>query len=153
MARQAIDLTTVQANGKRGESAVSAFTKINSMTDELYTTRVTKTELNGYGIGTNSPQTTADVNNKPLGTIQSYATDKWSGAEPDGVGSLPGWFNVVTYGLANRRTILVTQAYNISGKWPRMWLRAVHDNTYSPFAEVYTTANTTKAADGTLRAI
>lgn len=36
MARQAIDLTTVQANGKKGESAISAFTKINSMTSELY---------------------------------------------------------------------------------------------------------------------
>lgn len=36
MARQVIDLTTVQANGKKGESAVNAFTKINNMTQELY---------------------------------------------------------------------------------------------------------------------
>lgn len=36
MARQAIDLTTIQSNGKKGESAINAFTKINNMTDELY---------------------------------------------------------------------------------------------------------------------
>lgn len=36
MPRQVIDLTTIQANGKKGESAVTAFTKINSMTQELY---------------------------------------------------------------------------------------------------------------------
>ena len=36
MARQEIDLTTPQPNGKMGESTKSAWEKVNDMTDELY---------------------------------------------------------------------------------------------------------------------
>ncbi len=36
MARQEIDLTTPQPNGKMGEPTKSAWEKVNSMTDELY---------------------------------------------------------------------------------------------------------------------
>lgn len=36
MARQIVDITTVQANGKRGEPAPSAFAKLNANDGELY---------------------------------------------------------------------------------------------------------------------
>lgn len=37
MARQIVDISTVQANGKRGEPAPSAFAKLNANDGELYT--------------------------------------------------------------------------------------------------------------------
>ncbi|MEC5376736.1 phage tail fiber protein, partial [Pseudocitrobacter sp. MW920760] len=35
---------------------------------------------------------------------------------------------------------------------PRLWLQNIDGSTYSTWAQVYTTANTTKASDGTLKA-
>ena len=35
---------------------------------------------------------------------------------------------------------------------PKLWIQNINDSTYSTWAQVYTTANTTKASDGTLKA-
>lgn len=41
----------------------------------------------------------------------------------------------------------------ISHDSDRTWIRRKHANTWQPYVQVYTTANTTRAADGTLKAI
>lgn len=63
MARQEIDLTTPQPNGKMGEPTKSAWEKVNEMTLELYAPRIT---VGTYG---NRPLYSANV-----GT-EYYATD------------------------------------------------------------------------------
>ncbi|KPX42656.1 Tail fiber domain protein [Pseudomonas syringae pv. helianthi] len=106
------------------------------------------------GLGYDAPLTSIDHNNKPCGTIGAYQRTDWTGTTPDaGGGSMPAWFNVLSMGIETRKSMIVMQAYNVSSAWPRMWIRARHDNNYSSECEVYTTKNTMRSSDGTLKAI
>ncbi|KPW95732.1 hypothetical protein ALO79_200033 [Pseudomonas syringae pv. castaneae] len=124
-----------------GDSVLTAIGKIQA-------------RLISSGLGYDAPLTSVDHNNKPCGTMGAYQRADWTGTTPDaGGGSMPAWFNVLSMGIETRKSMIVMQAYNVSSSWPRMWIRARHDNNYSSECEVYTTKNTMRSSDGTLKAI
>ncbi|GFZ63714.1 hypothetical protein PSE10B_02360 [Pseudomonas amygdali pv. eriobotryae] len=124
-----------------GDSVLTAIGKIQA-------------RLISSGLGYDATLTSVDHNNKPCGTMGAYQRADWTGTTPDaGGGSMPAWFNVLSMGIETRKSMIVMQAYNVSSSWPRMWIRARHDNNYSSECEVYTTKNTMRSSDGTLKAI
>lgn len=137
-----------------GDTPRSANTKINNMMAELYAGKADNSYLSSKGLGTFSPATDADTNFKDPGSMQSFIRSNWGGGTVEGTGPYPAHFNVLSMGSDTRKSIVVMQAYNTGlVPWPRMWIRSRHDDNFSPEAEVYTTRNTTRAADGTLKAI
>lgn len=169
MSKQTINLGT-NPTGAGGDTPRSAFTKAQANFDELYSSLSLKADqtalttglaakadqstLQASGLGYQTTITAADPNQKPCGTMTSSTRSDWLGTTPDaGGGSLPAHFNVLTMGTDTRKSIIIMQAYNVTAVWPRMWIRSKHDSSFSPECEVYTTRNTTRAADGTLKGI
>lgn len=133
-----------------GDSVLSGLGKLQAQVSN----KAESALLSNSGLGYDSPLTSVDVNQKACGTMGAFQRNDWAGTTPDaGGGTLPAWFNTLSMGTVTRKCMITMQAFNTGSAWPRMWIRARHDDNFSNECEVYTTKNTTRASDGTLKAI
>lgn len=165
MTRQAIDTVTLQANGKRGEPAKGAFEKINSMTTEIYNRLSQLGTAANANIGTGQYQVMTvpafglgkreDVGNTSImGSMNYWGTA--FGVIADGTQYQP-----VAYGTCLNMTFpggnyLGSQLYMGTSPGGFIGFRSGDFSGAQPggsFNTIYHTGNTTRAADGTLKAI
>ncbi|HHA1493601.1 pyocin knob domain-containing protein [Enterobacter kobei] len=96
-------------------------------------------KVGAFGLGATATTPPADT----------YTGFFWQGiggnANPD---STYGYAHLVVAVSGTYRTRMAQTYFGT----PRLWIQNINDSTYSTWAQVYTTANTTKASDGTLKA-
>lgn len=169
MARQNIELGTAPL-GAGGDTPRSANIKINSMTTEIYarlaqlgtasnatlTTSSTDSaagrvlKVGDFGVGGSTPIIGFNIDNQVLTLgLEGYAGGLSSGSKPTSTGI------VKTIGFAsdavNQEWYEVTGAVGIRRRFFRSGYGTT--NSWGPWSEYYHTGNTTRAADGTLKAI
>ncbi|MCK6880585.1 phage tail protein [Enterobacter cloacae] len=96
-------------------------------------------KVGAFGLGATATTPPADT----------YTGFFWQGiggnANPD---SVYGYAHLVVAVSGTYRTRMAQTYFGT----PKLWIQNINDSTYSTWAQVYTTANTTKASDGTLKA-
>ena len=139
MARQEIDLGT-RPTGVGGDTPRSAMVKINAMTLDLYTGRITSSDLAEAGVANVSPnKAVSDANFQPVGTTWAYTgTDSQAVANNwpvhYGGGGQAVWWNITTTGFPTRATQVAVQSYN--GANGAMYTRSKHDAGWSVWRKV-----------------
>jgi hypothetical protein len=87
-----------------------------------------------------TPRATATFTNAalmadaPLGVWAGYETGAGDGADwPPSGGSTFSWWNVITFGVAGRKSQMAMQALGISPVKGAVWVRGQQDSTWSPW--------------------
>lgn len=141
MARQEINLGAAPT-GTGGDTPRSANIKINAMTQELYDTKIARSELQAMGVVGDSRSVGAiNANDQPTGTCYAYngsdsqaATLNWPVLYPGSDG--PVWWNIETRGIAGRKTQIAVQAYHTANNHGVMFTRSWQDAGWSPWGRV-----------------
>jgi len=77
---------------------------------------------------------TALMADAPLGVWVGYETGAGDGADwPPSGGSTFSWWNVITFGVAGRKSQMAMQALGISPVKGAVWVRGQQDSTWSPW--------------------
>lgn len=145
MARQEIDLTTPQPNGKMGEPTKSAWEKVNDMTEELYAGIDSSSQLPGRNMLINCG---APINQRSFagGAIAAgvYGYDRWKG----GPGGCNFSINATTGVFTHTSGIIQQIVENPYIAWGRPLTISVEDPTSSVSVSVGGASGTITAGSG-----
>ncbi|QEU28928.1 hypothetical protein [Pseudomonas luteola] len=150
MARQVIDTTT--NNGSYiGDPAKTAFGKVNAMTDEIYTSLAGKLAIGQGGwYGANNLPVVTDLFNMNNRTLEAGMYTPVNGANAPGAQSSFGLALAIKSSNLEWRHVL---QFTTDGDVYDMSITNPSQGGTWRIAKFYTTLNTTRAADGTLKAI
>lgn len=113
MARQEIDLTTPQPDGKMGEPTKAAWQKVNDMTLELYASKTIDINVESFGVLANG---VADDTDSFESIINTYGASGFRFVLPQGTTSSP-------------RVIRITRPLNITSGSSPNWIGGGFDKT------------------------
>lgn len=178
MPRQEINLGTAPT-GAGGDTTRSTGVKVNAMTQEIYTvlgapsgpitpaTARAGLELGssalaavGFEYGNVAP---AYSTGRTQGSvIQSWFNNSEHGVDPNlyqpGSPNMPSggtgyWYKQIFRHANSTNRLTIAWPYGITGNSGTVKFQSIYDGAVTPWIELYHTGNTTRAADGTLKAI
>lgn len=138
---------SISQGGTAAKNAADARTNLglgssataDSQTSSTDTSSGRVLKVGAFGLGANTITTPAD-------TYTGFFSQGIGGnSNPD---SVYGYAHIVMSVSGTYRTRMAQTYFGT----PRLWLQNIEGSSYSTWAQVYTTANTTKASDGTLKA-